>query len=158
MDFPTAPSAQELILERTLQAPRMAVWRCWTEPDLMPQWFCPKPWYVSDVKSDLRVGGSISMVMRGPSGEAFPNHGVYLEVVSGQRLVTTDAFTRAWVPSGKAFMVAEVTLLDAPGGGTHYRAVARHWNAQDRQSHIEMGFHQGWGIAADQLQALAKTL
>ena len=150
--------SHELILERILQAPRMAVWRCWTEPALMEQWFCPKPWYVSDVKSELRAGGALSMMMRGPNGEAFANDGVYLEVVHGERLVTTDAFSQAWQPSGKAFMVVDITMADAPGGGTLYKAIARHWNAEDHQSHIEMGFHQGWGKAADQLEALAKTL
>jgi uncharacterized protein YndB with AHSA1/START domain len=158
MDSITATNSHELVLQRTLLAPRMTVWRCWTEPALMEQWFCPKPWYVSDVKSDLRAGGAISMMMRGPDGQAFPNNGAYLEIIHGQRLVTTDAFNADWQPSGKAFMVVDITMADAPGGGTLYKAVARHWNAQDRQSHMEMGFHTGWGIAADQLDALAKTL
>lgn len=158
MNSPDTSLSNDLVLERTLQAPRMAIWRCWTEPALMEQWFCPKPWYVRDVKTDLRAGGQSSMTMHGPAGEVFANHGLYLEVVPGERLVFTDAFTSAWQPSGKAFMVAEVTLADAPGGGTLYKAVARHWNAEDRQSHIDMGFHQGWGVAADQLEALAKTL
>jgi uncharacterized protein YndB with AHSA1/START domain len=150
--------SHDLILERTMQAPRMAIWRCWTEPKLMEQWFCPKPWYVSDVHSDLRPGGAISMIMNGPNGEKFPNAGVYLELDVGRRLVTTDAFTSAWQPSGKAFMVAEISLSDAPGGGTLYKAVARHWSAEDRESHEKMGFHEGWGKAADQLEALARTL
>jgi uncharacterized protein YndB with AHSA1/START domain len=158
MHPPDNNTSHDLVLQRTLQAPRMAIWRCWTEPALMEQWFCPKPWRVTDVKTDLRAGGASSMMMRGPNGEAFPNNGVYLEVVPGQRLVFTDAFTSAWQPSGKAFMVAEVTLADAPGGGTLYKAVARHWNAEDRAEHEKMGFHQGWGIAADQLEAMAKTL
>ena len=152
----------ELVLQRTLQAPRMAIWRCWTEPAWMAQWFCPKPWFVSDVTTDLRPGGAVTMVMNGPSGEKFPNNGVYLEVSPGQRLVFTDAFTstagNAWQPSGKAFMVCEITLTDAPGGGTLYRVVARHWNAQDRESHLQMGFLDGWDTAADQLEAVAKTL
>lgn len=158
MNSPQATLSNDLVLERLLAAPRMAIWRCWTEPALMEQWFCPKPWYVSDVKTELRAGGASSMTMNGPAGEKFPNQGVYLEVVPGQRLVFTDAFTSAWQPSGKAFMVAEITMADAPGGGTLYKAVARHWNAEDRAAHEKMGFHQGWGIAADQLEALAKTL
>lgn len=158
MNQPITTPPYELVLERTLQAPRMALWRCWTEPALMAQWFCPKPWYVNDVSSDLRVGGSISMMMCGPNGEAFANNGVYLEIIPGQRLVTTDAFTSAWKPSAKAFMVAQVSMSDAPGSGTFYQAIARHWNAADHQSHIDMGFHTGWGIAADQLDALALTL
>jgi uncharacterized protein YndB with AHSA1/START domain len=158
MNQPDNNTSHDLVLERTLQAPRMAIWRCWTEPALIEQWFCPKPWVATDVKADVRAGGASSMVMRGPNGEAFPNNGLYLEVGLGQRLVFTDAFTSAWQPSGKAFMVGEITLADAPGGGTHYKAVVRHWNAEDRAQHEAMGFHQGWGIAADQLEALAKTL
>ncbi len=148
----------ELVLERTLVAPRMAVWRCWTEPALMPIWFCPKPWYVSDIALDLRVGGASSMMMNGPNGERFPNGGVYLHVDIGKRLVFTDAFSSAWKPSGKAFMVGDIELADAPGGGTLYRAVARHWSTADRDAHEKMGFYEGWGKAADQLEALASTL
>lgn len=156
---PSDPNPQlELALERRLDAPRMAIWRCWTEPALIEQWFCPKPWFVSDVRSDLRPGGAIAMVMNGPNGERFPNQGVYLELEVGHRLVTTDAFTSAWQPSAKAFMVAEITLRDAPGGGTEYRAVARHWSEADRQQHEAMGFHEGWGKATEQLEALARTL
>lgn len=158
METKVAMPSHELVLERTLKAPRGTVWRCWTEPVLMPLWYCPKPWYVSDVSLDLRAGGVCSMTMNGPSGETFPNLGIYLEVVPGERLVFTDAFTSAWMPSGKAFMVGVISMQDAPGGGTHYKAVARHWNAADREEHIKMGFHEGWAIAADQLEALAASL
>ena len=158
MDSSQSTASNDLTLERTLQAPRMAIWRCWTEPTLMEQWFCPKPWFVKDVTLDLRSGGTSRMTMCGPNGESFPNQGVYLHVEEGQRLVFTDAFTSAWMPSGKAFMVGEILLSDAPDGGTLYKAVARHWNAEDRAEHEKMGFHHGWGIAADQLEALAKTL
>jgi uncharacterized protein YndB with AHSA1/START domain len=162
MDSIQGDVSNELCLERTLHAPRMALWRCWTEPALMPIWFCPKPWYVSDVLLDLRVGGASSMMMNGPNGEKFCNRGVYLQVDFGKRLVFTDAFTAtdtsAWNPSGKAFMVCDIELQDAPSGGTLYRATAKHWSAEDCTSHEQMGFHEGWAKAADQLQALAKTL
>jgi uncharacterized protein YndB with AHSA1/START domain len=134
------------------------VWQCWTEADLLEQWFCPKPWFVEDADLDVRPGGASRMTMCGLGGEAFPNQGVYLEVDEGKRLVFTDAFTSAWIPSGKAFMVGEILLADAPGGGTHYIARAHHWNEADRQEHVNMGFHEGWGKAADQLEALAKSL
>ncbi len=151
-------SPYTLTLKCTLAAPRMAIWRCYSEPALMEQWNCPKPWRVSDVVLDLRAGGISSMMMRGPNGEAFPNNGVYLTVEVGKRLTFTDAFTSAWQPSGKAFMVGDVLLADAPNGGTHYIARAMHWNEADMNEHIKMGFHEGWTMAADQLEALAKTL
>jgi uncharacterized protein YndB with AHSA1/START domain len=44
------------------------------------------------------------------------------------------------------------------GGKTRYTARARHWTAEAKTEHEAMGFHEGWGKAADQLEALAKTL
>jgi uncharacterized protein YndB with AHSA1/START domain len=73
--------------------------------------------------------------------------------------VFTDAFVGDWVPGkGKPFMVGDIRFTDAPGGGTLYRAMARHWSAEDLKAHEQMGFHDGWGKAADQLEALARTL
>ena len=154
----TNPADTALTLTRTLQASRAAVWRCWTEPELLEQWFCPKPWYVTDAKIDLQPGGEFACTMNGPDGERFPTHGVILRVVPEQKLITTDAFLPGWVPSERAFMTSEITLADAPGGHTTYTAVARHWSAEARAEHEAMGFHEGWGAAADQLEALAQSL
>ena len=58
----------------------------------------------------------------------------------------------------KPFMTALLTFADAGAGRTQYRATARHWSAEDRQKHEDMGFHTGWGICADQLEVLAASL
>jgi uncharacterized protein YndB with AHSA1/START domain len=92
---------------------------------------------------------------RSPEGEDYPNSGIYLEVVSNERLVFTDAFTSAWVPSAKPFMVGTIQLDDLGGGKTRYTATVLHWSAEDRDAHEKMGFHAGWGQCADQLAALA---
>lgn len=149
--------AHALTLSRVIPAKRTAIWRCWTEPDLLKQWFCPKPWGVSHAELDVRPGGGSLVVMRGPEGQEMPNRGIYLEVVPGEKLVFTDAFTSAWVPGGKPFMVGTILLADA-AGGTQYDAVVGHWTAEDRAQHEAMGFHQGWGIATDQLAELAGRL
>nr|HMQ58985.1 SRPBCC domain-containing protein [Rhizobiaceae bacterium] len=117
-----------------------------------------KPWYVTDARIDLRPGGEMFTVMNGPNGERFENVGVFLDVVPGERLVSTDAFLPGWKPSGKAFMVADIHFADAGDGKTRYVAKARHWSAEDTKSHEEMGFHDGWGKAADQLEELARSL
>jgi uncharacterized protein YndB with AHSA1/START domain len=62
-----------------------------------------------------------------------------------------------WEPSGKPFMTAIITF-DDENGQTRYTARARHWTEDDKKTHEQMGFHQGWGICADQLAALAKSL
>lgn len=148
----------DLVLTRIIPVPRAKLYRAWTEPELLKQWFAPLPYTTPVAELDVRAGGSSNIVMRGPDGVDMPNPGVYLEVVPNERLVMTDAYTRAWEPSAKPFMTAIVTFEDAPGGATKYTAIARHWTAEDKKMHEEMGFHEGWGMAANQLEALAKKL
>jgi uncharacterized protein YndB with AHSA1/START domain len=148
---------RELVLTRLINAPREKVYRCWTEPELMKQWFAPLPYTTPHVEVDVRPGGSVYIVMRGPDGKDLPNHGVYLEVVPNERLVSTDAYTKAWEPSDKPFMTLILTFEDE-GGKTRYTARARHWTVADREAHEKMGFHQGWGICTDQLEALVAKL
>ncbi len=149
---------RELVLERILQAPRDKIWRCWTEPALLRQWFAPAPWTVSKVEVDVRPGGTSHVVMRSPEGQEFPNNGVYLEVVPNQRLVFTDAFSKAWEPSAKPFFTAILTFDEAGPGQTRYRAQALHWSISDCETHARLGFREGWGVCADQIEALARTL
>jgi len=151
-------TSRDLVLDRVLGAPPDKLWRCWTEPELLEQWFCPKPWYVTDARIDLRPGGECFTVMNGPDGERVENTGVYLDVVPGKQLVFTDAFVPGWRPSGRPFMVADVRFEDAEGGRTRYTARVMHWTAEARDEHEAMGFHEGWGKAADQLETLARTI
>lgn len=147
----------ELTLTRLIDAPRLSLWRCWTEPELIKQWFTPRPWTTPVVEVDVRPGGASYMLFRGPDGEEFPNRGVYLEVVPGERLVFTDAYTGGWVPSAKPFMTAIISFADEDGG-TRYTARVLHWSGEDRARHEEMGFHDGWGKATEQLAAAARSL
>ena len=60
---PQTPDAdRELVLTRLIDAPREKLFRCWTEPALMKQWFAPLPWTISHVEMDLRPGGSSLIV------------------------------------------------------------------------------------------------
>ena len=152
------PAANDLVLTRVIDAPCDKLYRCWTEPELLKQWFCPRPWTTPVVEADVRPGGSSYFLMRGPEGQEMPNRGVYLEVVQNRKLVFTDAYTKAWEPAEKPFFTGIVEFEDLGGGKTRYTATARHWRAEDREAHEKMGFHEGWGICADQLATLAKTL
>ncbi|MDO9093821.1 MAG: SRPBCC family protein [Rubrivivax sp.] len=151
-------STHDLVITRDIKASRQSLYRCWTEPELMKQWFAPKPWSTSHAEVDLRVGGTCLVVMRGPDGQEFPNPGVYLDVLPNERIVTTDAYTSAWEPAEKPFMTLVLTFEDLGGGSTRYTARARHWTMADREAHEKMGFHEGWGRCTDQLAELAATL
>lgn len=152
------PADRELVLQRVLNAPREKLFRCWTEPALIVQWFTPPPFKTVKAVMDVRAGGSSCITMQSPDGQEFPNPGIYLEVVPNEKLVFTDAFTSAWEPSAKPFFACTLTFEDAGDGKTKYTARARHWTVADREAHEKMGFHEGWGIATSQLEALARTL
>jgi uncharacterized protein YndB with AHSA1/START domain len=150
--------AHELVLTRLIDVPREKLWRCWTEPELLVQWFTPPPWKTISAQVDVRAGGPSLVMMKGPEGQEMPHRGVYLEVVKNEKLVFTDAYTTAWEPAAKAFFTAILTFEDAGAGQTKYTARAVHWTQEDCEAHDKMGFHQGWGVATDQMTALAKTL
>ena len=149
---------RELVITRLIDAPREAVYRAWTDPDLIVRWFTPPPWRTTRAELDVRPGGSSFILMQGPDGTEMPNHGIYLEVVENERLVFTDAYVNAWEPSEKPFMTLILTFEDAGPGKTKYTVRISHWSIADREAHEKMGFHEGWGIATDQLAALAATL
>jgi uncharacterized protein YndB with AHSA1/START domain len=150
----TAEPKFGLELIREFDAPREKIFQAWTDPELLKEWFTPRPWTVSHAEMDVRPGGSSLIVMNGPNGEEFPNRGVYLEVVPNEKLVFTDAYVSAWVPSEKPFMTGSIQLEDLGGGRTRYIARVYHWTAGDMEAHEKMGFHEGWGKAADQLAEL----
>jgi len=151
-------SDRELVLTRTIDAPRAKLFRAWTDPELLKQWFAPLPYTTPVAELDVRPGGANLVVMRSPEGNDMPNRGVYLEVVENERLVFTDAYTKAWEPSAKPFMTVILTFEDIGGGKTRYTARVLHWSVADREAHEKMGFHVGWGMCTDQLAALVAKL
>jgi uncharacterized protein YndB with AHSA1/START domain len=149
----TSTEGRDLLLTRVIDAPREKVFKAWTDPKLLTQWFAPKPWTTPKVQTDVRVGGSNLFVMASPEGKEFPNTWVCLEVVPNERLVFTDAYTKDWEPSEKPFMTVILAFEDQ-GGKTKYSARVRHWTDADREKHENMGFHGGWAMCAEQLAAL----
>lgn len=148
----------DLVLERVVDVPPELVWKAWTEPKHVVKWFTPSPWQTVDCEIDLRPGGIFRTTMRSPEGEDFPNMGCFLEVVPNRRLVFTDALLPGYRPAPEPFMTAIVMLEPHGDGGTRYTAIALHRDEDARKRHEEMGFHDGWGKALDQLVAHAKTM
>ncbi|QXI27371.1 SRPBCC family protein [Pseudomonas vanderleydeniana] len=153
LPFQTMNAEYELSISRLLEAPRNEVFRAWTEPALLARWWGPHGMTTPVCEMQLWVGGLFRTVMRAPDGSEYPYQGVFLEIAAPERIVFTDAFAPGWTPTGKPFMTARITLEEAPGG-TLYTASAMHWSAAERDSHEQMGFHQGWGESLDRLALL----
>ncbi|MES2967818.1 MAG: SRPBCC family protein [Pseudomonadota bacterium] len=154
---PDLDAETDLSFTRTLAVPRQLVWECWTDAKHIPHFFIPTPNKVTAVDIDLRVGGRFNTTFD-VDGNVMDNRGVYLEVVPGEKLVFTDAYTEGWKPAPEPFMTAILLLSDAPDGGTTYTAIARHRNRDTCKMHKDMGFFDGWGTVVTQLEAYAKGL
>lgn len=139
-----------LSITRLIDAPCNKVFRAWTEPRWLQQWWGPHGMTTPECEMQLWVGGLLRTLMRAPDGTEYPSQGVFLEIVAPRRLVFTDAFSPGWVPSAQAFMTAVITFEEELGR-TRYTASAWHWNAADCRAHEEMGFYRGWGESLDRL-------
>jgi uncharacterized protein YndB with AHSA1/START domain len=155
----------DLVVERTLDAPRDLVWKAWTSPEHISKWWAPRPYQTPEVEIDLNPGGIFRTRMTGPDGFDSTGTGCILAVDEGRRIVWTSALGPGWRPNdgfeadcGGFPFTAIVTFEDAAGGKTFYRALAMHRNAADRETHAKMGFVEGWGTCADQLGEVAKSL
>lgn len=148
---------RDLRLTRIINAPPREVFRAWTKPELLKQWFAPSPLTTPVAELDVRPGGSSFIVMKDEDGSEMPLRGVYLEVVENERIVATDAYTTAWEPSDKPFITMFLSFGTLDDGRTRYEARVRHWTVADRKQHEEMGFHEGWQKCTDQLARLVEN-
>ena len=156
----------DLVLERVVDVPRQLVWLAWTSPDHIKRWFTPSPWKTVECEIDLRPGGIFRTIMRSPEGQDFPNLGCYLEIVKDEKLVWTNALLPGFRPAGApssrgsddtSFAFTAVISLETHQNGTKYTALVMHGDEAGRKRHEEMGFHQGWSQALDQLVAVVKN-
>ena len=156
----------DLVLERTLDAPVDLVWKAWTDPEHLKRWWAPKPYETPECEMDLRPGGIFRTRMTGPDGFHEDAAGCILEVIERRRIVWTSVLGPGYrpnrLPDGDGCdsfpLTAVVTFEDAGDGRTRYKAVAMHANAADRDVHEKMGFHDGWGTVAGQLEQVAASL
>jgi uncharacterized protein YndB with AHSA1/START domain len=144
---------RELVLTRIINAPRERVFEAWTRR--LPEWWGPHGMTTPEWEMDLRPGGIFRTVMRAADGTEYSTRGVFLEVVTPERIVFTDAFDAGWRPAPDIFFTA-ITTFEEHAGSTKYIARALHWTVGDRIKHEQMGFHQGWGESLDRLAALVR--
>jgi uncharacterized protein YndB with AHSA1/START domain len=155
--------ALDLVMERTVDIPRELVWKAWTTPELLKQWFTPSPWRTTECDIDLRPGGIFRTVMQGPDGERTEGVGCFLEIVENEKLVWTSALGAGYRPQvvGELqgchrLVFTAVITMEPAGNGTKYTALVIHGDEASSKEHAEMGFQDGWGTAFDQLVEMVK--
>jgi uncharacterized protein YndB with AHSA1/START domain len=77
---------REVVLTRVFDAPRELVFKAWTDPKHLAEWWGPSGFTNPVCEVDVRPGGAILIHMRGPDGRVYPMTGVFQEVVEPERL------------------------------------------------------------------------
>ncbi|MBH0113612.1 SRPBCC domain-containing protein [Novosphingobium sp. YJ-S2-02] len=144
--------ALELSVTRFIAAPPERVWHVLIERQ--EEWWCPRPWRMRIDERECRAGGRCRTTMLGPEGEVIAQDGLFLAFEEGRMFATTDAISGDLRPA-RPFMIG-IWEIAPEGEGTRYTGRARHWNAEDKRAHEEMGFTQGWNAVAEQLAALCE--
>lgn len=149
----------DLTLHRVIRASRASVWRAWTDPASLAQWWLPAPTRCRVDRLEVRPAGAFVTRMS-EDGETFVPHldACFLLVEPEERLVFTNALDGDRRPAVGAPvpMTAEITLADHPDG-TDYRVLVRHGDPAARARHEELGFEYGWGTVTGQLAELVEN-
>jgi uncharacterized protein YndB with AHSA1/START domain len=155
----------EFILTRVLTAPRELVWKCFTDPELMKQWWGPKGFTVIASKMDLRPGGTYHYGMKSPNGDAMWGKFTYREIVPRERLVFISSFSdesggvtrHPMSATWPLEMLSRFTFEDAPGGETKFtvRWVTHNASAEEQKTFDSSrnAMMQGWTGTMEQLEA-----
>ncbi len=105
-------SDREIVVSRLINAPRELVFKVWTQPEHIAQWWGPKGFTNTIQEMDVRPGGVWRFVMHGPDGVDYPNRIVFQEVVPVQRLAYSHGMDAGDAPA--QFHVT-VTMDDRDG-------------------------------------------
>jgi uncharacterized protein YndB with AHSA1/START domain len=145
---------KDLVLKRVFNAPRERVWKAWTDPKRLAQWWGPAGFTNPVCEVDVRPGGAIRIDMRGPGGTVYPMTGVYREVVAPERLVfTVSALDEKGSP---LFEVLNTVTFAKQGGKTLLTVRAQVVDkAAGADAYLE-GMEEGWSQSLVRLEALLK--
>ncbi len=160
---------EDFVISRVLDAPRELVWKAFTDPEHMRNWWGPKGFTVLVQKMDFRPGGSYHYCMRSPDGHDMWGKFVYREIVAPERIVFVNSFSdeaggltrHPMAPTWPLEMLSTFTFAES-GGKTMFTVRWRPINATEEERKTfdagRQGMNQGWGGTLDQLEAyLAKV-
>jgi uncharacterized protein YndB with AHSA1/START domain len=166
-DFTPAAAEDEFVITRVFHAPRALVFKAWTDPKHMAQWWGPHGFTNPVCEMDVRPGGAWRIVMRGPDGSEHPAKGVYREVVAPERLVLTidhSELSEEWHdavnPSrdkgkGKPGVEGITTItFEEHDGKTTLTIRTRFESAAIRNGLVKLGMAEGWKQSLERLEAV----
>jgi uncharacterized protein YndB with AHSA1/START domain len=149
----TLPSDTQVQITRVFDAPRDLVYRAWTTPELVRRWWAGDQGEVTSVEIDLRVGGTWRYVMRASAGFEVAFRGQYLELVPGERIVSSEEFEG--MPGAKAVSTTTLTERD---GRTTLTILVQHTSRENRDAQVSSGMETGLQSSWAMLEQVANSL
>ena len=124
---------RNLEIARIFDAPRELVWRAWTDPRLVMQWWGPKGFTSPSCEIDLRVGGRYLFCMRAPEGQEYWSGGEYIEIIAPEKIVAVlfyaDKNGKIEAADGDDVEVRDVvTFEEVESGQTRLTFKRSHWD------------------------------
>ncbi len=149
----TLPSDTQVRITRDFAAPKHLVYNAWTTPELIKRWWSGDRGEVTSIDVDLRVGGRWRYVMVANEGFEVGFHGEYREIVTNERLVSTEVYEG--MPDAEA---VDTTIFIEADGRTSVSILIEHSSKEHRDAHIDSGMELGLQEALDQLEQVAVSL
>ncbi len=149
--------SKEVTITRIFDAPRELVFKAWTDPKLVGQWWGPHGFTTPVCELDVRPGGAMRIDMRGPDGVVYPGKGVFHEIIEPDRLVfTTSTFEDAeGNPQLEVLNTVTFTELGSKTKLTLHAVVVK---ATPEVGTALAGMEEGWNQSLDRLaEDLAKA-
>lgn len=161
----TVNETERMVITRVFDAPRELVWKAWTDPKYVMQWWGPKGFTAPVCKIDFRVGGKFLCCMRAPDGTEGWNGGEYFEIVEHEKIVYSMYFADA---EGNKVDPAQygieheamddahdvVTFEDIGNGQTRVTLIGN----ESMESAKESGQVEGWNEILDKVGAVVSEL
>jgi uncharacterized protein YndB with AHSA1/START domain len=144
---------QEVVITRVFDAPRELVFRAFTDPKLVPEWWGPRDEQTEVEVMDVRPGGQWRFVSRGPDGGEYAFHGVYHDVTPHDRIVYTFEY-EGW--PGRCLL--ETVTFEDVEGGTLITDRAVYQTLEDRDGMVASGMESGARQSMDRLAELLPRL
>lgn len=160
----TKSAERETVITHIINAPRALVFKAWTDPKQMAQWWGPKGFTNPVCEMDVRPGGAHRIVMRGPDGTDYPIKGIYREIVKPERIIFVNSFSdekggltrHPMSPSWPLEMLSTITFAEHAGKTTVTVRWAPLNPTEEERKTFEGGFdsmRNGWSGTMDQLAA-----
>jgi uncharacterized protein YndB with AHSA1/START domain len=148
---------KSVLVSREFKAPLDNVWRAFTEPEILDQWWGPAPWRAETKSMDFKVGGHWLYAMVGPENEKHWARMDYLGIEPLRKIHIKDSFCDEKGTINTSLPVSEgQNVFTKTADGTRVEWKMIYPDEKDVQTIIDMGFEQGIRICMEQLEKLLK--